>query len=836
MLLPLDGLWKLAGFDPGGGLVAGAHGAEFADSAWIDAQVPGDVHSALLAAGRIEDPYLDQNIEKCAWVEGREWWYRTAFEAPTLAPGDRADLVFEGLDTFATVYVNGQAIGSTANMLVPHRLDATGCLRPGTNVIAIRFDPTVATVETRDCSPFWAAFYTPRVWVRKAAMNFGWDWGPRLVTCGVWRSARLEVHRRARIESHYVRTHAITPEHAVLHIGAEVELLPDAPDRLVLRATLEHAGHSITGVALFSATSGHMRLLVPDPELWWPSGHGDQPLHRLTIEVLTMEGQVLDTRTDQIGIRTLAVLQEPDADGLGKSFNFVVNGRRVFCKGADWIPADNLIGSIPAERYRDLVSLGADGNMNMYRVWGGGIYEDDAFYRACDELGVMVWQDFMFSCAAYPDFDPDFMANVRYEAEQAVKRLRNHPCIALWCGNNENDWLDDMQNRGDPPRPFYGRRIYHDLLPGVCARLDPTRQYWPSSPYGGSDDNSEWEGDRHNWQVWGGQVYPHRFGEPYRGDPSPANVSFRQYAKDMCRFCSEYGLHASPPLRTLLDRTGPLEYDSEEMLYRIKDPDKARKQRQMDVHSGQPKNLEQYEIFSMLVQAEGLRFAIEHYRRRMFDCGGSLFWQLNDCWPCISWAVVDYDLNPKAGWYYARRAYAPIALSLKVEADMAGLYVVSDRRDDVPVSAVLITVDTVSRAAEERSVAGIARANASTLLSEFTLADLGIADPSRQGILLREARGLAPEHMVFLPELKDVELPPVVMDLQVEASGGKATIGVSADGVAHFVAIDVGVRGAILTDNYFSLLPGQQRTVTARAKEPIRPEAVSVRCLNNVRS
>lgn len=834
-MLPLDGTWKIADFDPGAGVTAGAHAPGFDDASWIDAEVPGDVHTALLAAGRIEDPFVAQNIEKCAWVEDREWWYRAEFQAPPLAAGERADLVFEGLDTFATVYVNGVEIGSAANMFVAHRFDATGAIQEGRNVVAVRLDSTVATVEAKDSSPFWAAFYTPRVWVRKAAMNFGWDWGPRVVTVGVWRSARLEIHRAARIESTYARTHAITPEHAVVKAGAEIELLEGAPQRLALRATLDHKGEKIGGSSLFSATSGEVRLLVPNPALWWPAGHGEQPLHTLTLEVMTPDGEVLDTQTIRIGIRTIELLQEPDPDGLGRSFNFAVNGRRVFCKGADWIPADNLIARITPEKYRNLVSLGVAGNMNMYRVWGGGIYESEAFYGACDELGVMVWQDFMFGCASYPDFDAEFMANVQYEAEQAVKRLRNHACVALWCGNNENDWLDDMQGRGDPPRPLYGRRIYHELLPGVCARLDPTRAYWPTSPYGGSDDNSEREGDRHNWQVWGGHIYPHRFGEPYGGDPSPENVSFRNYAKDMCRFCSEYGLHASPPLRTLLDRTGPLEYDSEDMLYRIKDPDTARKRRQMDVHIGQPASIEQYEIYSMLVQAEGLRFAIEHYRRRMFDCGGSLFWQLNDCWPCISWAVVDYDLNPKAGWYYARRAYAPVALSLKMEGDAAALYVVSDRREDLPINARIITADTLSGPVSDRNVYGVARANAATRLAEFRLADLSITDPTRQCIVLSEATGQAPEHMVFLPELKDVALQPVALSLRVEPREGGAAVTVGSDGLAHFVAVDVASRGAVLTDNFFSLLPGQSRELLVEARETIRPEMVSVRCLNNIR-
>lgn len=832
--MEITGNWLLCDFDEGEGLIKGAHLPECDTACWVPVSVPGDVHTALIAAGRVEDPFVGQNIEKCEWVERREWWYRAEFQAPEAALDDRCDLVFEGLDTYATVYLNGEELAQTDNMFIRHRVDATRAMRPGRNVLAVRFDSTVATVERRDASPFWAAFYPPRVWVRKAGMNFGWDWGPRLVTCGIWRPVRLEIVRRARIESHYVRTHAIAPQHAVILVGAEVELLPTVvEDGLRLRATLVHEGKVLTGEARLAGRRAEIRLLVENPRLWWPNGTGDQPLHPVTVELLA-DDEVLDRVEDRVGIRTVSLLQEPDPDGLGSSFTIVVNGMRIFARGADWIPADNFIGSIPPQRYQALVGMASEANMNMLRVWGGGVYEHEAFYRACDERGVMVWQDFMFSCAAYPDHDESFVANVRREAETVVKRLRNHACIALWCGNNENDWIDDMTRGDDPAKPFYGRRIYHEVLPAVCAGLDPSRPYWPSSPYGGSDHNSEREGDRHNWQVWAGQKYPHVFGEPYGADTSEANVSFRNYALDLCRFCSEFGIHASPVLRTLTTRTGNLEYDSPEFLYRIKDFDVERKARMMRAHIGEPTSLEQYRVFSMLVQAEGLRFAIEHYRRRMHDCAGSLFWQLNDCWPGISWSVIDYDLNPKAGWYYAKRAYAPLALSAKIEEETLHLYVVNDRREDEAVTARLLTVDTREGIVGERTVTGVASANAATVLTQFRLGELGLDDPTRRFLVLREAAGKAPEHAIFLAELKDTVLAPATLSLGVQPTECGADITVASDVPAHFVAVDIDLPGAVLSDNYVTLLPGEERTLSARATRPITSDLVTVLCLNNM--
>jgi beta-mannosidase len=830
----LNGTWRLAGFADGEGLASGAHRPDHPDGEWIPVSVPGDVHSALLAAGRIPDPYAERNIEACEWVERREWWYRTEFDAPTLPDRGQATLVFDGLDTFATVYVNGTDVGRTGNALVPHRLDVTSALVPGRNVLAVRFRPTVPTVEKRDCSQLWVCFWPQRVWVRKAAMNFGWDWGPRLVTCGIWREVHLEIGTEARIESWYARTHCITPEHAVVLAGIGIERLPGVPPMpLSMRAALTHGVRTITAQSHASGRSSEARILVPNPELWRPAGDSPQPLHHLTLELIGPEGRVLDTASGRIGIRTVSLLQEPDPDGMGKTFTFVVNGRRVFAKGADWIPVDNLIGAAPKERYRELVRMAAEANMNMLRVWGGGVYEDDEFYDACDELGIMVWQDFMFSCAAYPAYFPEFIAGVEVEAQKAVKRLRNHPSIVLWCGNNENDWIDCGVNADSPRKPFFGRRIYHRTLPSVCAELDPSRPYWPSSPYGGSDHNSEREGDRHNWQVWAGQVYPQRFGEPSRADVTPEGVSFRRYAEDTGRFISEYGIHASPVLATLRKRVSDLAYDSEDFLYRIKDPDVTRKARMMEAHTGLPTTLEQYEVFSMLVQAEGLRFAIEHYRRRMFDCSGSLFWQLNDCWPGISWSVIDYDLNPKAGWYYAKRAYAPLALSLEYSRDGAALWVVSDLSEEVPLRVVLTTADTLGGRVLDRAVSGVAKPNAATELCAFPFEELQIDDPSHYCVVIREARGRMPEHATFFAEMKDTQFRPAVVTAEVSPTEAGARIALVSDALAHFVGVDVDGPRALLSDNYVTLLPGEERVVEAFADGPIEQSMVHVKCLND---
>jgi len=841
-MVSLDGVWKLAEFKPGEGERAGAHRPEFDDGAWIPAAVPGDVHSALAAAGRIPPPFDGRNLDDLLWIEQREWWYRTTVECPAEELEGRIALEFDGLDTFATIYVNGHEVGRSANMLVPARFEAGGTLRPGEpNTIAIRFDSTPLTIAEKPSDAFWSAFDVHRPWVRKAGMNFGWDWGPRAVTAGIWRSARLAPVGDLRIETYAVRTHAIDERGAVVTVG--VWVVDDAPTAAPrVRVTLDDGERSFVGEAEVCGGAAEVRLVIPQPRLWWSHDHGEPYLHLVRVE-LVRDGHVVDVAEDRVGLRTVQVLQAPDPDGLGKSFTVVLNGRPVFCKGADWIPVDSFIGAAPPDRYHGLVEMAREANMNMLRVWGGGVYEHDAFYQACDELGVLIWQDFMFSCACYPDFDGAFVAEVAREADLIVKRLRNRACIALWCGNNENDWIDDQVHASAPDKPYLGRRIYHEILPQVCARLDPTRFYWPSSPYGGNDHNSECEGDRHNWQVWAGQTYPRRFGEPGGGDATPEGVSFRHYAEDECRFCSEFGIHASPIPRTLSRHIPPgeLAYDSEQFLYRIKDVDLTRKERMMAAHIGTPRDFDEYVTMSMLVQAEGLKYGIEHYRCSKFHCSGTLFWQLNDCWPGISWSVIDYYLNPKAGYYYAKRVYAPLLVCFQAEEDGVSLWAVNDRPEPFEGRARVALLSLTGDTRWEATVAISVPANTAVpvALSVGAASAATLAGPRPNECLIVEPQdgGAFDRNVWFFGELKDTVLLPATVGLTMESAESsdgvwryRATL--TSDVVAHFVGLEFPCDRVLCSANYVTLLPGQPTTIDITSPKPIRPGEIVTRRLN----
>lgn len=831
MQLSLNGVWNLFYFEPGQGMQKGAHREDFNERDAISVDVPGDVHTALIRAGILPDPYYDENPEACGWVEDYEWWYRTRFTVPADMQGERFDLVFEGLDTIADVYLNGEKVGSAQNMFTPYRFDVTEHLRRGAeNTLAICFHPVVLEAEKKDVSRYWAAFYKPRVWVRKAQMNWGWDWGPRFVTVGVWRPVRLEAHSVARIAHLFAYTARLTEDGAEVRLSAEVEHLSDNAQPLVVSFFVRDHGQDWRVSAPVIDGKAETTLWMESPRLWWTHDLGTP--HLYTVEAELLDGSdVVHTDSIRFGVRTIEVDQSPGLEPDTTNFTFVLNGVKLFAKGADWIPADNLIGSIPAERYRKLVQMARDANMNMLRVWGGGIYESPEFYNACDEMGVLVWQDFMFSCAAYPDDDEEFVKEVQREAEIVVKQLRNHPCIALWCGNNENQWIDSMIHWNEPDFPFFGKRIYDEVLPQACAQHDPSRLYWHGSPWGGDDANSDRAGDKHNWQVWAGMIYPRTSREEPRSNPTPEGVSYRHYAHDRGRFISEFGMHGAPALRTLQRNIPPEQffYDSEGFLYRIKDPDTSRKEKLFEAHVWQPRDIQEFVLLSQFVQAEGLKFGIEHYRRRKFECSGALFWQLNDCWPGISWSVIDYYLNPKGAYHYVTRAFAPLLYTFQQEEDgSVTLWGVNDRLQKACSVLRIRRLRLDGSVIEEEEHTAHVPANSSQRLLQLAPA----TDPTAEFLVVQVKRGHpAPDNVHFFAEWKHLQMPKATVQAVFTLKGQEGCeweCELRSEQYAHFVHLVFPQDAVQVSDNYLFLLPGEPRTVEFTCPEPCDPRQIQI--------
>ncbi|MDI4648252.1 beta-mannosidase [Cohnella hashimotonis] len=832
----LDRDWKIQGFDGRENIPEAVHGTSFDDTEWLAAAVPGDVHSTLLAHGRIEDPFFSTNDQTCLWIERKTWVYRTVFDRPNDVETASLMLELDGLDTLAEVFVNGESVAVAGNMFLPVEAELAGKLKEKGNVLVVRFDPVVEYAAKQDVSRFWSKVNYERIWLRKCACNFSWDWSPRIVTAGIWKEVRLKVVHAARLAHLNFKTLSIGPDRAEVEVEAEVR-----HRRADARLTAETILRGRDGEVRYEtdAKDGKIsvRFAVEQPSLWWTFDHGEPFLYDLTVNLLA-DGELVDTLSEEVGIRTIEVRLQSESGS--PRFQFVLNGRPIYAKGANWIPAHNFIGAIPDERYEDLVTLSREANMNMLRVWGGGVYEKAAFYRACSRQGLLVWQDFMFSCSEVPDYDEAFMASVRAEIVANVKALRSYPCIAIWAGNNESQAIhsEKMYYRSDTR--FYGAKIFHELMPELLAQLDPTRLYWPSSPWGGNDPNSFDEGDTHNWAVWAGDVYPRHYGEASKMDVSPYGISYRRFAEDTSKFSSEFGIHGSTVKETLR-RTIPEEelyYGSFEVDYRNKDYEPEKATITMAGYSGLPRDLDEYIDFSMLCQAEGLKFGVEHFRRRMPENGGSLIWQLNDCWPGISWSLIDYYLFPKASYYYARRFYHPLLLSFKEDEGRISVWMTNDSDEAFDDTIAVGVRSCFGQSIYEQSFEVRVAANASMKIVEYAPAEiewrLGVIDKRSRFMFARSAREDVYDNHFFFAEQKDLRFSPCRLQATKEEGPDGVRVTIETDTFARFVKLECPIDHTMFSDNYFNLLPGERRTVLATNRKGTRIFAsdIAVSALN----
>lgn len=835
-------LWKLKDFAPGEGVARKIFSEQFDTRDWIDITAPGDAHQALIEAGRIEDPFYDRNEDKCAWMEEREWWYRLSFQSQEqpLRQGERFLLVFQGLDTFVIIWLNGEVLGRHANMFREAVFDVSQRLRlDGPNTLALCFHPPLQQIEQ---APFASWGRNPeRVMMRKAQFGYGWDWGPRLPTIGIWRPVELRRQRYATIQGMHFSTLEIDTNSKKALVAVEVDVERFAGDQaLTLSIALLSPGTSAGTTAVAEQTltlqetgsqlSAKVYLQIENPQLWWTHDLGERALYTLRA-TLYQDGAQLEQQQQAVGIRTLELDQSPDTGEPGtRFFRFVLNGEPIFVRGANWIPASSFVGALRAERYEMLLSAAQEAHMNMLRVWGGGIYEHDVFYELCDRLGILIWQDFMFACAMYPEDHPGFVDEVEAEARYQVRRLRNHPCLALWCGNNENQWLYDRISWDKPDSRVPGSLYYDQLLPQIVRELDGKTPYWPGSPYGGNDYNSMEDGDLHNWQVWHGNL-PRRFGEKPRVDQSPEGVSFLHYAEDMGRFISEFGMHASPLYKTLR-RSIPADqlfYHSPSLDHHNKDYPKNKGDKLMVTVTGLPTTLEEYIDYSMMTQAEGLKFGIEHYRRRKPHCSGTLIWQLNDCWPGFSWSIVDYYGFGKAGYYFTRRAYAPVLASFRARDDGGvELWLTNDTLGEV-TDTLTIRFGTFANGTiwEESSQVRV-MANGNQIVWHGDAGKIAAGPDSYLSV--HSKKNLFPENRHFFSPLKELQLTAAQPEITITPYGEhELHIHLRAVTYTYFLHLKAPDEGTHFSDNYFDLEAGESRTINMINRSiSLTPEMVSV--------
>jgi beta-mannosidase len=632
---------------------------------WLSAQVPGCIHLDLRRHGLIPDPFFGSNEQKLTWIERENWQYRTAFDIDdALLAHEVVELAADGLDTLATLTLNGREVARTANMFTAHRFSVKDLLRPGRNELAVDFASPMPYIDARrrpDDFHEWNDPVGGCAHIRKEQCSFGWDWGPRFPTCGIYRGIRLEAWSGGRLEDvRIAQTHRADGS-VVLHVQPQAVGRAEGASWGFSTACRLRFGGEIAAESRDGAD-----LTVAEPRLWHPRGHGEQPLYDLEIDLLDQTGRALDTLRRRIGLRT--ILLDCHADEFGESFQFVVNGRPIFAKGANWIPAHAFVAALTRADYDELLSSAVEAHMNMLRVWGGGIYESEDFYDLCDEKGLLVWQDFMFSCALYPG-DEEFIALVKAEAASQVRRLSHRACLALWCGNNEIEQMVD-QITATPERLAAYEKIFHGVLPAAVAKHDSATAYWPCSPHDpqgfqavaarqqndGRFINSETSGDAHFWDVW------------------HARKPVKSYEATRFRFCSEFGMQSYSSPEVAATFCPPEEFNVFSPAMENHQKNASGNLIILDYVSRRyrfPKDFAALSYLSQLNQAHCLKVGVEHFRRSMPRTMGALYWQLNDCWPVASWSSIEFGGQWKALHYAAKRFFAPALVSAHVLGDEA---------------------------------------------------------------------------------------------------------------------------------------------------------------------
>jgi beta-mannosidase len=807
----LNGAWELA---------------EAGKKEWLPATVPGCVHTDLLAADRIEDPYYRDNEHRVLWVGETDWCYRRRFDVPPeLLAHQRVLLRCHGLDTLATIVLNGQTVAATDNMFRTYEFDVQALLRAGENTIEVRFASPMAYVRARGRErnlPAWGVGdhkLDGGGWIRKEPCNFGWDWGPMLATSGIWKAVELVAFDEARLAEVEIQQTIESPDDVWLNLQVEAEQL--TPQPLTARVVVSLAGREVlhTQIVLYEEGGGEQDIQIPEPQLWWPRGMGAQPLYTVSVELLAADGTVLDRDEKRIGLRTLRLVRE--FDPWGQSFAFEANGVPFFAKGANWIPDDTFATRLTRETYRRSLQDAVDANMNMLRVWGGGIYEADVFYDLCDEMGLCVWQDFIFACATYPTFDQAWMDNVAAEFEDNIKRLRHHPSLALWCGNNEleqglvgDTWTDKTMSWLD-----YAR-LFDELLPEIVERLDPQRDYWPSSahtPIGNrANANDPRCGDAHLWSVWHGKMpfewyrtCEHRFNSEFGFQSFPEPKTARTYTEPRDRNITSYVMehHQRSGIGNSTIMTYMLDW------FRL------------------PTGYDNVLWASQILQGMAIKYAVEHWRRAMPRGMGMLYWQLNDCWPVASWSSVDSLGRWKALHYMARRFYAPLLVSglEDVAKGTVALHVTSDLLLPKEGTLAWLLTDVRGEMVTQGAVGVEIAPNGDTLASTLDLQEyLARLGPRNLMLWLTlDVEGkVVSDNLVLFARPKHFELEDPAITTDIEALGdGSYQVTLTAARPALWAWLSLSEADARYSDNFVSLLPGSLARIIVRPTTRLSLEA-----------
>ena len=763
---------------------------------WLKADVPGNNFSDLLDQNIIPDPFYGTNEDSVQWVSEREWVYRSNFKlSKDFLLKEKHEIIFHGLDTYSSVYLNDSLILNANNMFRKWNVPLKGILKE-TNTLVVKFQPTLFHENKKEKNVGYKLPGGKKVHTRKAGFHYGWDWGPKISVSGIWKPIELKGYNRSYIKDIYIEQKEIFDSLAKLKVNLELDII--------------HSGMYILKINdqeyKLNLNSGEQKLAfdynILDPILWWPNGYGKQYLYKIETKLM-QDKNIISKKTKKIGIRKTELITSKDS--LGNEFYFKINNQAIFMKGANYIPQDNLQNRVSKEKYIDLLSQVTKANMNMIRVWGGGIYEEDMFYNTCDSLGILVWQDFMFACAMYPS-DSLFLENIREEAIDNVKRLRNHSSIILWCGNNEiaeawKNWgWQNSFNEYEITKIEQGYKdIFSNILPEVVNQYTDL-PYWESSPkLGRGDNNHHLEGDVHYWGVW--------------HDSQP----FSTFEKNVPRFMSEFGFQSFPELSTIKKFSAKKDWklNSDVMTSHQKHPrGNTLIQEYMNREYNQPLDFEKFIYASQILQGEGMRIGLEAHRRSQPYCMGTLYWQLNDCWPVASWSSIDYYGNWKALHYVAKDVFSPIALSITKNKDNNySLWIMSDKQQSITDTLIINSYNIDGEEVNKKSKHKITLDNFGSQL----ITDSYINNDSNEFIIAELKNQTIKSKTMFTTKVKNI----IFKDPEFKVTWGREVIKIKTMKAAFQVYLKL--DGIKFETNFITMLPDKEYSIkyngTAKNKE-----------------
>ena len=766
---------------------------------WKSASVPGNIFTDLLSHKVIEDPFIKTNEEKVQWVSKKDWEYKTNFSlSEEILNKKNIELNFEGLDTYAKIYINGNYQLNTDNAFKRYTISLKDIPMYKSNELKIVFENIGSIENPAKLNSKYKLPEGKRIYTRKAQFQYGWDWGPKLNTLGIWKPITLKAWDDLKFENIYIRQKEIDKDKALLSVEIIIESKDDRNIQLFTKINKEIISSNI------SLKKGKHTYKVPieiiNPKLWWTHNLGNPYLYNFNFQLIS-DGKIKDEKSIKKGIRTIKLIAKKDT--IGESFYFELNGKPVFMKGANYIPQNNFQNKVTNQHYEKLLSDVVESNMNMLRVWGGGIYENDIFYDICDEKGILVWQDFMFACAMYPG-SIEFLANVKEEAEQQIKRLRNHTSIALWCGNNENAegwrrWGWQAKRTKKEKEEIWNDylAVFDTILPKSVAKLSETN-YWETSPkYGRGNPKYQMEGDAHDWWVW------------HDGYP------FEHFEKNVPRFMSEFGFQSFPSFETInyINQNDTINLKTDAIKLHQKHAKGFQLiEEYMNRNYKISKNEEDYVYVSQLLQAKGIVMGIEAHRRAKPTNMGSLYWQLNDCWPSISWSSIDYFGQWKALQYKAKNAFKNLLISSTIEKNKVKIFVINDTFNPIQGNLKVTLIDFYGKEIWKDSKEIQVLENSSKPYFNFSLESI----KSESSVLITEFNNQ--QSVFFFTKPKDLNLPKGIIKKVVSKTKNGFSIILTSDVLQKDMFLFSKGKGHF-SDNFFDLIPNQNKVIKFITKE-----------------